>query len=107
MTGTIQFLGQGGGSEGTGSNYSIAPRSSFKLVTSGIDGPLRVGSVRVTPAGAGGLIDHVNSPEFATAVGLVMYAHRNHAQQPRGANGGPLARVAVRIKGFFHGFLGQ
>jgi cell division protein FtsA len=59
------------------------------------------------PAGAGGLIDHVNSPEFATAVGLVMYAHRNHAQQPRNAGGGPLARVAVRIKGLFHGFLGQ
>jgi cell division protein FtsA len=59
------------------------------------------------PGGAGGLIDHVNSPEFATAVGLVMYAHRNHAQQPRTAGGGPFARAAVRIKGLFHGFLGQ
>jgi cell division protein FtsA len=58
------------------------------------------------PNGAGGLIDHVNSPEFATAVGLVMYAHRNYAQHPRTA-GGPFSRVAVRIKGLFHGFLGQ
>jgi cell division ATPase FtsA len=31
------------------------------------------------PAGVGGLADHVNSPSFATAVGLVMYAHRNQA----------------------------
>ena len=37
------------------------------------DLPIRRG----TPAGVGGLADHVNSPAFATAVGLVMYAHRN------------------------------
>ena len=38
------------------------------------DLPIRRGA----PAGVGGLADHVNSPAFATAVGLVMYAHRNH-----------------------------
>src|SRR5512146_2254144 len=31
------------------------------------------------PTGVGGLTDHVNSPAFATAVGLVMYAHRHVA----------------------------
>ena len=30
------------------------------------------------PAGVGGLVDHVNSPAFATAVGIVMYVHKQH-----------------------------
>ncbi|HEY8551735.1 MAG TPA: cell division FtsA domain-containing protein, partial [Vicinamibacterales bacterium] len=59
------------------------------------------------PTGAGGLMDHVNSPEFATAVGLVMYAHRHYAQQPRAGAGGPLSRALVRLRGMFHNFLGQ
>jgi cell division protein FtsA len=57
------------------------------------------------PGGAGGLMDHVSSPEFATAVGLVMYAHRYYAQQQRVA-AGPLSRVAGRLRGLLHGFLG-
>jgi cell division protein FtsA len=57
------------------------------------------------PMGVGGLIDHVTSPEFATAVGLVMYAHRNHADGARSASGGALGRVAVRLRGLFREFL--
>ena len=47
------------------------------------------------PAGVGGLADHVNSPAFATAVGLVMYAHRNHV----GEAGAPGRRRRVRTRG--------
>jgi cell division protein FtsA len=57
------------------------------------------------PSGVGGLIDHVSSPEFATAVGLVMYAHRNHADENRTPAGGALGRVAVRLRGLFREFL--
>lgn len=57
------------------------------------------------PQGVGGLIDHVSSPEFATAVGLVMYAHRNHADDARVPSGGALSRVAVRLRGLFREFL--
>src|SRR4029077_18212013 len=38
------------------------------------DLPIRRGC----PSGVGGLSDHVTNPEFATAVGLVLYAQRNH-----------------------------
>lgn len=44
------------------------------------DLPIRRGH----PVGVGGLTDHVNSPAFATAVGLVMYAHRHRALRDRG-----------------------
>lgn len=57
------------------------------------------------PTGVGGLIDHVSSPECATAVGLVMYAHRNHADDARVPSGGALGRVAVRLRGLFREFL--
>ncbi len=43
------------------------------------DLPIRRGC----PVGVGGLADHVNSPVFATPVGLVLYAHRNRAPEPR------------------------
>ena len=46
------------------------------------DLPIRRGC----PAGVGGLSDHVNSPTFATPVGLVLYAHRNRT--PELARGG-------------------
>ena len=61
------------------------------------DQPIRRGY----PMGVGGLIDHVSSPEFATAVGLVMYAHRNHADDARMPTGGALSRVAVKLRGLF------
>ena len=37
------------------------------------DLPIRRGC----PVGVGGLADHVNSPTFATGVGLVLYGYRN------------------------------
>jgi cell division protein FtsA len=58
------------------------------------------------PSGAGGLMDHVNTPEFATAVGLVMYAHRHYAQHARATSGGRLTRALVNIKRMFN-FLGS
>jgi len=66
------------------------------------DLPIRRGC----PAGVGGLADHVNSPTFATAVGLVLYGYRNMvgdaARAPVGA--GALVRVAGRLRGLFKEF---
>ena len=59
------------------------------------------------PSGSGGFIDHVASPEFATAVGLVTYAHSHHEHQPRAGGGGALARAFANVRAIFHGFLGQ
>ena len=57
------------------------------------------------PFGVGGLADHVNSPAFATAVGLVTYAHRNYLDEAsRAAGGGALSRVASRVRGIFREF---
>jgi cell division protein FtsA len=66
------------------------------------DLPIRRG----TPAGVGGLADHVNSPAFATAVGAVMYAHRNSAGEPlRPVGAGAFGRVAGRLRTLFKEFL--
>ena len=65
------------------------------------DLPIRRGC----PVGVGGLVDHVNSPAFATPVGLVMYAHRNqvaNGAHPLGV--GTLGRVASRLRGLFGEF---
>jgi cell division protein FtsA len=59
---------------------------------------------RAAPIGVGGLADHVNSPVFATSVGLVQYAHRNRAPEPVRAGGGAFGRVAVRLRGIFKEF---
>jgi cell division protein FtsA len=65
------------------------------------DLPIRRG----TPAGVGGLADHVNSPAYATAVGLVMYAHRNHVgEAPRPVGAGAFGRVAGRLRTLFKEF---
>jgi cell division protein FtsA len=65
------------------------------------DLPIRRGA----PTGLGGLADHVNSPAFATAVGLVMYAHRNHANDMAPAVGaGAFGRVAGRLRSLFREF---
>lgn len=61
------------------------------------DLPIRCGA----PTGLGGLADHVSSPAFATAVGLVMYAHRNAAAEPARAGAGPLKRLRMLFKEFF------
>ena len=66
------------------------------------DLPVRRGA----PAGVGGLADHVHSPAFATAVGLVMYAHRNQIGEPaRAAGAGAFGRVAVRLRTLFKEFM--
>jgi cell division protein FtsA len=65
------------------------------------DLPIRRGA----PAGVGGLADHVNSPAYATAVGLVMYAHRNRALEPGHPVGaGPLGQLAGRLRTLFKEF---
>ena len=67
------------------------------------DLPIRRGA----PAGVGGLADHVNSPAFATAVGLVLYAHRNHGRRkPRAGSAAARSRrvigpAAGPVPGFF------
>jgi cell division protein FtsA len=66
------------------------------------DLPIRRGC----PGTVGGLADHVNSPTFATGVGLVLYGHRHamteSAWAPIGA--GALVRVAGRLRGLFREF---
>lgn len=65
------------------------------------DLPIRRGA----PAGVGGLADHVGSPAFATAVGLVLYGQRNRAVEPVRTTGvGAFGRVAGRLKGLFREF---
>jgi cell division protein FtsA len=59
---------------------------------------------RGCPVGIGGLADHVNSPVFATPVGLVLYAHRNRASEPARAGSGAFGRMAVRLRGIFKEF---
>jgi cell division protein FtsA len=65
------------------------------------DLPIRRGC----PVGVGGLTDHVNSPAFATAVGLVLYARRNQiVEYERSLGAGALGRVAGRLRGLFKEF---
>ncbi len=59
---------------------------------------------RASPNGVGGLADHVNSPTFATSVGLVMYAHRNAQLEPVGVSAGTLGRLTGRLRTFFKEF---
>jgi cell division protein FtsA len=66
------------------------------------DLPIRRGC----PVGVGGLADHVNSPTFATGVGLVLYGSRNAVgdlgRAPVGA--GAFVRAAGRLRGLFKEF---
>ena len=55
------------------------------------DLPIRRGC----PTGVGGLADHVNSPTFATGVGLVLYGYRNSVGE-RGARAGRRGRAGAR-----------
>jgi cell division protein FtsA len=65
------------------------------------DLPIRRGA----PTGVGGLADHVNSPAFATPVGLVAYGQRNHiVEATRTAGVGAFGRVAGRLRGLFREF---
>ncbi len=61
------------------------------------DMPIRCGS----PNGVGGLVDVVASPSYATAVGLVLYAHRSRSNRllPRGEyTHNPLTRIWERCR---------
>jgi cell division protein FtsA len=58
---------------------------------------------RGCPLNVGGLADHVNSPTFATPVGLVQYAHRNRVDDAPGG-GNAFNRMAVRLRGIFKEF---
>ena len=67
------------------------------------DLPIRRGC----PAGVGGLADHVNSPTFATGVGLVLYGYRNSAGRHRRARRSAPARSSAspgRLRGLFREF---
>ncbi len=63
------------------------------------DLPIRRGS----PAGVGGLADHVSSPTFGTPVGLALYAHRNRTPEPAHTSNA-FVRVAGRLRGIFKEF---
>ncbi|MDI7258692.1 MAG: cell division protein FtsA [Thermodesulfobacteriota bacterium] len=54
---------------------------------------------RGTPVGIGGLVDLVNSPMYATGVGLVLYGSRNRAQSRFKVGGGNIfSKVNRRMK---------
>lgn len=102
QTGTVQFIGQGtvsapaqpvtvtvDGTTASSFNYSIPPRSSRVLRTSGPAGPTRAGSVRITPSSgsrapsglgifsfktAGVTVTEAGVPVSPPAVALRMYA---------------------------------
>ena len=64
------------------------------------DLPIRRGC----PVGVGGLADHVNSPTFATPVGLAVYTHRNRIVETTLVRAGALGRMAGRLRGIFREF---
>ncbi len=57
------------------------------------------------PVEVGGLTDHVNSPSFATGVGLVKFAHRIQMQASDRALGvGTFGKMTDRFRGLFRSF---
>ena len=65
------------------------------------DLPIRRGA----PTGIGGLADHVSSPAFATAVGLVVYGQQHRVVEAvRTTNAGAFGRWSGRLKGLFREF---
>ena len=71
----------------------------------GVLGGLGHLSVGLRVNGFHGKIPDVNNPAFATAVGLVMYAHRNHVGEvARPVGAGAFGRVAGRLRGLFKEF---
>ena len=65
------------------------------------DLPIRRGA----PTGVGGLADHVGSPAFATAVGLVVYGQQHRVVEAvRTTNAGAFGRWSGRLKGLFREF---
>jgi len=64
------------------------------------DMPVRRGS----PAGLGGLADHVGNPSFATAVGLLLRAHRQRARDVMQPPSRGIGRLTDLVKGVFKEF---
>jgi cell division protein FtsA len=64
------------------------------------DLPIRRGS----PAGVGGLADHVANPAYANGVGLVLYAARHRSTESLRSGGGALTRMVGHLRGVFKGF---
>ena len=65
------------------------------------DLPIRRGC----PSGVGGLSDHVNSPTFATGVGLTLYSYRNRISEGRASGpSGALVRLTGRLRSLFKEF---
>jgi cell division protein FtsA len=64
------------------------------------DLPVRRGS----PSGIGGLADHVRNPSFATAVGLLLRAHRQHRQDANHPSSRGIGRLTDLVKGVFKEF---
>ena len=64
------------------------------------DLPIRRGS----PAGVGGLADHVANPAYATAVGLVLYAERHRGPERFGSSGSAFTRMVGRLRTVFKEF---
>ena len=59
---------------------------------------------RGLPVGVGGLTDHVNNPSFATAVGLVLYAHRNQISNGSQLESSVLGGLTGRVRGLWADF---
>ncbi len=59
---------------------------------------------RAAPEGVGGLADHVNSPAFATSVGVVVYTHRNQQVEPARLTANALGRLTGRLRTLFKEF---
>lgn len=64
------------------------------------DMPVRRGE----PQGVGGLADHISSPAFATAVGLLVHASRRRAHHEEVGPGGMFGRLTHRIMGVLREF---
>jgi cell division protein FtsA len=62
------------------------------------DLPIRRGC----PADFGGLVDHINSPAFATAAGLLRYGQRAHMNE--GVHAGAVGWLTGRVRGLFKEF---
>jgi cell division protein FtsA len=59
---------------------------------------------RAAPEGVGGLADHVNSPAFATPVGLVRHTHRQLIADPEPVHGGAFDRLIQKVHTLFKEF---
>jgi cell division protein FtsA len=59
---------------------------------------------RASPEGVGGLADHVNSPAFATSVGLAIYIQKNLQTEPSRVSASAIGRITGRLRTLFKEF---